>query len=160
MPARARVKRFDFRGFASRVLSQISLVHDAVLVDDERHHAAVPILRRIGNESDPVLQASIDAIAPGAAFRCWALRSQHAVDVTKEWFGRSTLRIALIGSEGEQRPGGAVRIPLRPFPIETVMLTLIATQLFGVHTSGNLVTSDRGVLLLHIHEEPADFDRG
>ena len=62
-----RIKARDPACNVGRIGAEVFLVHDAVMVDDECHHARVRILGRIGNDSKPPIVRPLTRVVVSAA---------------------------------------------------------------------------------------------
>ena len=108
-----------------RVLAEVLLVDDPLLVDQEGHHARVAVLRRPGEHREaarhPALRVDVVLRAAG---RVLALRGQQAeeVAVVRRLSSSSLVRVALLGRVGDQRAERALRLALRDRPVEPVVL--------------------------------------
>src|SRR5262249_41468347 len=102
--------------------AEILFEDDAGVVDDERHHAGVQILGRIGDEREPPDHLAAHDVVERAAGRCGSLPREDLVVVAVEGRAATADAIAFAGGLSHEFAKRALLISLRGRPIEPVLL--------------------------------------
>jgi hypothetical protein len=91
----------DLPSEACRRSTEIFLVNNAVLIDDESHDARITISSRIGQKREAACQMAIDDVIPGPARRVLSLPAQNLeiVPIIRPWFEVLAAR-AITGRSG------------------------------------------------------------
>src|SRR5262245_26155597 len=81
LPAAARIERLHGRDGAVRLGSEILLVEDALVIDEERHHAGIAVLRRIGHQREAADQLAARDVIQRSPVSALPLAGQNLVVV-------------------------------------------------------------------------------
>src|SRR5689334_3125258 len=149
-PAVARVETGDGRRLLRGVRSEILLVHDAVVVDDERHHAGARVPRRIRDGRESADHVALHHVVERAALGVRALATQGVEVIAVIRLRPFALGIAFTGRAGYQRAERARALALRGLPVQAVLLAWRAGELPRVFAHAILVAIGGGVLLLRV----------
>src|SRR5262249_7703512 len=82
LPARVQVVTLQVRRQLAGFRSQILLIDQSLLIDDERHDAAAAVFRRPGHDGKPTDHVSVDDVIVLAAGSVLALAGQDFEKVT------------------------------------------------------------------------------
>src|SRR5579863_4287923 len=139
-----------------RLLTQIFLIHHALLPHDEGHHARRPVLRRIGHKRETARHLPVHPVILGSARGIFSLPRQDVVVVSAVRSRRSRLAfsVSLSHRRRHQRPDRTRRFPRACFPVKPVVLPLIAEDLRRV-----LTVLRRVIFFLRCHQLLAYPDR-
>src|SRR6185369_2697865 len=128
------VRRHGLRDVGGLV-TEVLLVDDALRPDDERHHAARAVLRRIRDEREAARHLAVLEVALGAAGRVRALLRQDPEDVAVVGLRAGVgalLAIPFGGRLREERAERARVLAGRVLPVEAVALAGVAAELLRV----------------------------
>src|SRR5271166_4223215 len=116
------------------LLTEILLVHDSILVDDECHHARRHVFRRIGHESETLGHFAVYDVTFRTARAILTLTRQEEVIVTAVRNGSPVLGFGIALGKGRyhQRPDGALGFTVSSFPIQAIVLTFITEDFLGI----------------------------
>ena len=97
-PCLIRVERRHIRSDAAGVLAQVLLINDAVIIDDEGHHARIAIRCGVSDEREAADHLAVDDIIHRAAQHFRPLRGQDLVVIA--------VKRRLLAGEAIARGGG------------------------------------------------------
>ena len=142
-------------------IPEIFLVHDPLLIDDERHDARFTVIGRPGYQAKPADHVAVDDVPVTAAGRMASLAGENLEIVTTVW-GRLVRMTAISfagcrGSERTQRADLAVQFGR---PIQPILLARRAGELLRVFQYLVAVTVSHGILALCVHIGADCFQRG
>src|SRR6185437_12641003 len=138
-PAVARIETGDGCRLLRGVRSEILLVHDAVGVDDERHHAGARVARRVSNGRESADHVSLDDVVERATLGVRALATQGTEVIAVIRLRPFALGIAFAGRARHQRAERARPVTLRGLPVQPVLLAWRARELPRVFAHAVLV---------------------
>src|SRR5262245_27230662 len=125
-PGRIRVVSLDRVDRLRRLGSEVFLIHDAILVHDERHDARGAVQGRVCDECEPADHVALDDEIVRAARRVGTLREEDAIEVAVIWGGSAAWRQRIAGGPcpGNERTERALLLTGLRFPVEAVVLAL------------------------------------
>src|SRR5438067_13592936 len=124
LPVLVGIEYQNVGGLLRSVGPEILLVDNAILIDDEGHHASFAVGHGPGDDAEAADHAAIGEVAVGAARRIGALAVEQAIVVAVVAFA---LLDALLGV-GDQRPERALGLAGLGLPIKAVLLARRAEQ--------------------------------
>src|SRR5262245_21481905 len=132
LPGLVGVEHFHGAGDGGGVRAQVLLVDDALVIDDEGHHAGHAVLRGERDEREAPDHTAVSSIVVRAVARAWALAGEDAIEIAVVRHRRVTSPVALTSRPHDQRPERAQRLAGLRRPVQTVVLAGRARELLGV----------------------------
>src|SRR5467141_1989713 len=123
LPRAVRIELLHRPGAGRSVRPQVLLVHDAVLIDDERLHPGHTVLSRVRDQREAADQAAVGEVVVRAAGCILPLGGEYPEVVAPvRYRSARALGIALaprLGDERAERTGRLARVrrPVEPIPL-------------------------------------------
>src|SRR5262249_15202556 len=129
-PGRIGVVRLDRAGRLRRLGPEVLLMHDAILIHDERHDARGAVHGRVRDEREPADHMAFSDEIVRAARRVGTLREEDAIEVPviRSWGATRWQRIAGGSCPGDERTERALLLTGLRVPVKTVALALGALE--------------------------------
>src|SRR5256886_4289807 len=159
-PAGVRVERLHGQAEGARVRPEVLLVHDAVVVDDETHHAGDAVLRGEGDQCEARDHVTTRDVVVFAVRRSGPLGGQDPVEIPVEWRRARTLAPVASGPRaGDEIAERARRLAGPGGPVEAIALARSAGELLRVLEDAAAGAVLGVVLALGVHVGQARLDR-
>src|SRR4029434_804756 len=125
---------FHALGNGRGIRTQILLKDFTLVIDDERHHTGIAVLRRISNNSEAADHLSLHQVTVCAAGRVFPLRRENFIVVAM--IGRRAagllFLVTLAPCPHHDRTERTLGLTLLCFPVQSILLSSIADKFLCV----------------------------